>query len=126
VGDHLRTDGSGPDVVLCSPATRVRQTVAALRLAAPVVVTDALYDAGGDEIIELLRALEDSVQQVLVVADAPGLPAVVHELADPDRSDPEALARIERRFPASTLASLDVAGRWADLRSAVLVSVLLP
>ena len=126
VGDHLRSRGTLLDVVLCSPATRVQQTVAALQLSAPVVVTDRLYDAGGDDIIHMLRTLEDTVRHALIVAHAPGLPAFVHELADPDSSDTQAMATIEWRFPAGTLATMNVTGPWADLQRAALVSVRLP
>jgi phosphohistidine phosphatase len=126
VGEHLRSLGTPLDVVLCSPAVRVQQTVEALQVAAPVVVTDGLYDAGGDEIIDLLRTLDDAVQHALVVAHAPGLPTIVHELSDPDDSDAQAVAAVEWRFPAATLATLRVTGRWADLRRATLVSVRLP
>ena len=126
VGDHLRSSGTRPDIVLCSPATRAQQTAAALHLAAPVVVADRLYDAGADDIIDLLRTLEDHVAHALVVAHAPGLPATVHELADPDGSDSQAMAAVEWRFPAGTLATMNVTGPWADLRRAALVSVRLP
>jgi phosphohistidine phosphatase len=123
VGEHLRSRGTRLDVVLCSPATRVQQTVAGLQLPAPVVVDDNLYDAGGDEIIDMIRELDDVVEHALIVGHAPGLPAAVHELMDPDSSDRQAMATIERRFPAATLASLDVSGSWVDLRRAALISV---
>ena len=126
VGDHLREQGVHPDVVLCSPATRGRQTVAALRLSAPVVVSDRLYNAGGDEIIDLLRTLDDEVERVLVVGHAPGLPATVHELADPESSHAQALASIAWRFPAGTLATLGVSGPWTGLRHAALLAARLP
>jgi len=126
VGEHLRGEGTPPDVVLCSPATRARQTAAALGLDAPVVVSDRLYDAGARDIVDVLRSLGDDVERVLVVGHAPGLPAVARDLADPDRSDADALAAIEWRFPTATLASLEVAGPWAALRSAALLAVRVP
>jgi phosphohistidine phosphatase len=125
VGDHLRNRGTRLDVILCSPATRAQQTVAALQLTAPLVVTDRLYDAGGDEIIDMLRTLDDAVEHALIVGHAPGLPATVHELADPDSSDTQAMATIEWRFPAGTLATMNVIGPWADLQRAALVSIRL-
>jgi phosphohistidine phosphatase len=125
IGDDLRSSGTRLDVVLSSPATRVRQTVEALRLTAPVVVTDRLYDAGSDDIIDMIRGLDDAAEHVLIVAHAPGLPAIVHELADPGGSDTEAMSTIEWRFPAGTLATMSVTGSWADLQRAALVSVRL-
>lgn len=126
LGDHLRREHVQPDLVLCSPATRARQTVAALGLAAPVEVTDRLYQAGGDEILALLRDLDDNIQHVLVVGHSPALPAMAQELAEPDASDPEALDTLERRFPAGALATLSVKGTWSKLHRASLVSIRLP
>jgi phosphohistidine phosphatase len=126
VGDHLRATAVRLDLVLCSPAVRARQTLDALRVTAPVVVSDLLYGAGGDEIVDLVRGMPDEVEHLLVVGHAPGLPAVVLDLADPGASDAEALATLERRFPAATLATLAVDAAWPALRSAALVSARLP
>src|SRR5689334_511217 len=84
LGDHLRREHVQPDVVLSSSAVRARQTAEALGLTAPVEVTDRLYDAGGDEILALIRDLDDDIENVLVVGHSPALPAVAQELADPD------------------------------------------
>jgi phosphohistidine phosphatase len=126
LGHHLRSGRTRLDLVVCSSATRAQQTVTALRVGAPVVVTDRLYNAGGDEILAVIRELADDLAHVLVVAHAPGLPSVVHELADPATSDPEATATIERRFPAGTLATMSVTGPWSTLDAAALESVRLP
>lgn len=126
LGEQLRSDHIEIDLVLCSSALRAQQTVEALQPTAHVVVSDRLYNAGGDEILELVRDVDDDDVNVLVVGHAPGLPALVHELADPDRSDPKALAVIDGRFPAGALATLAVDGRWSELEQATLVSVRLP
>jgi Histidine phosphatase superfamily (branch 1) len=54
VGETIRSAGWAVDHVLCSPAERVRETVAGLELPedVEVEVVDALYDAGSDNIIE--------------------------------------------------------------------------
>lgn len=115
LGAYLRTAGVEVDVALCSSATRARQTLDALGLDARCEVLDALYNAGGDEILAVLRGQDDAVRSVLVVGHAPGLPSVAYELADPQASDPQALAAIEWRFPSGTLATLHVPGSWASL-----------
>jgi phosphohistidine phosphatase len=126
-GDHLRDGLTRLDLVVCSSAVRAQQTAQALRTGAPVVVSDRLYNAGGDEILAILRELAEAVTHVLVVGHAPGLPAVVHQLTDPATSDPAAMAAVEWRFPAGTLATLSVpAGPWSALESAALLSVRLP
>jgi phosphohistidine phosphatase len=126
VGEHLRAAGLPVDLVLASSAVRARQTAELLGLPAPLVVTDELYNAGGESILALIGELEDDAAHVLVVAHAPGLPWVAWELADPESSDPNALATIEYRFPPSTLAVLRVDGPWTDLKGGALVAVRLP
>ncbi len=135
LGAHLRAAGIQVDVALCSSATRARQTLEALQLNATDVVVEELYNAGEDQILALLRELDDAARTVLVVGHAPGLPSVAHELADPASSDAQAMAAIDWRFPAGTLATLSVSGPWSMLGSPVtagterppaLVSVRLP
>jgi phosphohistidine phosphatase len=126
LGEYMRSGQVQLDLVVCSSATRVQQTVQAMRPGARVVVSERLYNAGGDEIIAAIRELTDDVEHVLVVGHAPGVPSVVHELADPDTSDPDAMTTIESRFPAGTLATMSVTGPWSDLDRAALVSVRLP
>lgn len=126
LGARLRSDQVAVDLVLCSSATRARQTLDALDLVCPVVVTDRLYNAGAEEIGELVRQVTDEVSTLLVVGHAPGLPTLAYELADPGTSDPDALDTLETRYPAGTLATLRVAGAWADLRAASLVALRLP
>ena len=126
LGDHLRRERVQPDVVLSSSAVRARQTAGALGLTAPVEVTDRLYEAGGDEILALIRDLDDDIENVLVVGHSPALPTVAQELADPDTSDPAALSTLERQFPAAALATLSVDGTWSELDHASLLSIRLP
>ena len=76
--------------------------------------------------VEALRDLDGDCRTVLLVGHAPGVPAVAYELADPETSDPAALAAIDGRFPAATLARLELTGDWADLETAALVGVRLP
>jgi phosphohistidine phosphatase len=126
LGEDLRRRDVEVDLVLCSSADRAQQTVQAMGTTAPVVVSERLYNAGGDEILALVRELDDAVEHVLLVGHGPGLPAVVQELADPQTSDPDALATIDERFPAGALATLSVPGSWSELEQAALVSVRLP
>jgi phosphohistidine phosphatase len=80
-GAWLAAEGFGPDLVLCSPATRTRQTWHAVAVAlgqadpaaaAPDVrYEDGLYAGGRTEVVDLLRGLPDSVGTVLVVGHNP-------------------------------------------------------
>lgn len=114
------------DAVLCSPAVRARETLAELGTGAPAEERDELYDAGSDTIAALIRELPAEVGTALVVGHAPGIPALARDLADPDRSDPAALAVLGSRFPAAALAVLEFEGEWGDLATAALSGLRLP
>lgn len=126
LGEHLRGAGTAVDLALCSSAIRAQQTLAALGLGCPTEVTDAIYNAGAEEVLQRVRDVPDTVTSLLVVGHAPGLPTLAHELADPTSSDLEALALLDTRFPAGTLATLAHDGPWARLRAASLTGLRLP
>ena len=124
VGAFLRERGVRVDRVLCSPATRTRETLERLDLDVPTEYVPLLYQAGPAEVLELAAAAD--VTTVLVVGHAPGLPDVVHDLADPTTAAPAAARAVADRFPPATLAWLTVPGDWYDPSAAVLAGVRLP
>lgn len=123
VGEHLR--GAGIHHVLVSDAARTRQTVAELRLMVPVEVVGALYNAGSDTILALVRELADDIGVALVVGHSPGIPSLAWDLAG-DTSDSAAVALIATHFPTATLCRLESDGPWSSLRSARLVETRRP
>ena len=124
VGHYLRSLGLVVDRVLCSPAVRATQTLERLSLDAPVETVPLLYQAGSEEVLELVAAAD--VTTVLVVGHAPAIPGVAYDVSDPESSSPAAAAAITDRFPPGTLARLEVDGSWADPSSATLVGVRVP
>ncbi|HET9872771.1 MAG TPA: histidine phosphatase family protein [Propionibacteriaceae bacterium] len=124
-GRRLRAAGVVVDHTICSSAARTRQTVDELAVGGSMDVTDALYNTGSDNILELIRELPDSVQVALAVGHAPAIPGLARELADPGSSDAAALELLNRRFPPATLAMFAFDGSWRDLVSARLTEVWL-
>lgn len=124
VGAWMRETGLRPDFVLCSPATRTRQTLEGLGLEAEVDFAAGVYNAGSDTLLLAAQEAPEDAQTVLIVSHAPGTPALAHDLAD-DESDAGAVAVIESRFPPATLARLEFDGAWADLTAARLVGARL-
>ena len=110
----------GIELILCSSAMRTRETAELLNLGVPIDYRDSLYNAGSRWISTELAGVADWVSTVLVVAHAPGVPALAHDLAAQD-SDPEALGVIERYFPPATVVALEFEGRWDSLLEARLV-----
>lgn len=113
--------------VVCSTATRTRETLAATRIDAPVSYTNAIYEASPGEILAVLANLPDEPDVVLVVGHSPGMPATALTLADPE-SDSAVVADVQARFPTSAFAVLRVHGAWADLAAdgATLTELVIP
>lgn len=80
-GSWLADEGLKPDLVICSPATRTRQTWRGVSVAmaqahpdtaAPEVHYEPdLYEGGRTEVIDLLRAVPEEIGTVLVVGHNP-------------------------------------------------------
>ena len=93
-GSWLADEGLRPDLVICSPATRTRETWHGLAVAraqadpegtAPEVRYErGLYYGGRTEIIDLLRAVPDGTATVLVVGHNPTVSDVSVLLRSPD------------------------------------------
>jgi phosphohistidine phosphatase len=116
--EHLRRRGVTPDVVLCSTATRARETFEAVRGAlpesTPVWFERRLYGASADELVDRLNELPDSDGSAMVVGHNPGLQDLVLDLV-PSRAA-ELVARVEAKFPTAAFATLDLAvDRWAEV-----------
>ena len=113
---HLRRQKVAPAMVLCSSATRARET---LELVAPalgppkkILIEEGLYAASADELLSRLRRIPDATESVMLIGHNPGLQDLALTLAanGPKRS------LVLEDFPTGALATLliDVA-RWRDL-----------
>ena len=86
-GPWLRHRGFVPDVVLCSPAKRARQTWEAIGVTGADVRYDrSLYLATALELLDVLTEVEDEARTVLVVGHNPAL-SQLSSLLDPVRGE---------------------------------------
>jgi phosphohistidine phosphatase len=116
IARHLRDEGIDPDLVLCSTALRARQTLEGIEPALGrrrVSVEPGLYAAGADELLQRLRALDETAGSVMLIGHNPGLQDLVVELAAPG---PERDA-VAAKLPTAALASLAVREPWPELRT---------
>lgn len=127
-GEWLRANLPGIDAVLCSSATRTRQTLARTGVGAPVSFLDRLYGAAPGTMIGEVNQVADEVATLLVVGHEPTVSQVALGLAARPGSDPAAVEKITRKFPTSGIAVLEVDEPWARLRlsGAALVSFHVP
>jgi phosphohistidine phosphatase len=109
MGEALKARGPLPDFIICSPATRARETLAAFQDAAQIEVRpsfdETIYGATSAELISVVRKFPDSSECALMVGHNPGFEELVARLS---------LA--EGHMPTAALACItfDV-DRWEDL-----------
>ena len=66
-GDWLRAHAPAVDAVLCSTATRTRETLARTRIEAPVNYVDRLYDATPGTVIDEINGVDRAMCETLLV-----------------------------------------------------------
>lgn len=102
-GGELRAAGLVPDLVICSPALRTRQTLERLDVDAPVEYEQRVYGNDAEEILDLLRG--QSVETLLLVGHNPSMHQLVFGLS----------GGAEARFPTSATAVIGFEGDWTEL-----------
>ena len=130
LADHFASATIRPEVILCSSATRARETLApitaAMGLGDRVQIDMGLYGATAEQILVRLRTVDQDVASVLVVGHNPGLQDLALELSG---DDPDAGIRVSAKFPTGALAVVVMdAGSWPVLSSgtAHLASLTVP
>jgi phosphohistidine phosphatase len=121
VREHIEScagDGFLPDLVLCSPAVRARETAELVMPALPEAafeVDDALYSQDAPGLLEWLRILDPEVSSLMVVGHNPTLQELCVLLAMPPDSEAIDLAG----FPTAALVELEQehATTWGDLEA---------
>jgi phosphohistidine phosphatase len=116
-GDWIRANVAHVDAVLCSSATRTRQTLARTGLDvgdADVHFSDDLYDSTPSTVLGLVNGIGDDVETLLVVGHEPTTSALAFALAGSD-SDPGALEKVSSKYPTSAIAVLTTEVPWARL-----------
>jgi len=114
-----------PDLAIVSPSVRTRQTwecaVAALPTDPEVVVDERIYDNSVGDLVEAVRAADESVSTLALVGHNPSVQALAARAQRDTDDGMEALLS----FPTSTVALLEVDGAWTsfDARQARLVTV---
>ncbi len=109
-----------PDLALISSSRRTQQTFEALHLsleATETDITDALYLASSDSILERLRLVPGSTRSVLVVGHNPGLYDAAIELVgnDPATRPEPPVMRLLDAYPTASPAEFSISVPWAEL-----------
>jgi len=113
---YCRQTSVAPDLVICSPARRTRQTWARLEaeIAPPreAMFPDAAYGADRATLCRLLRTAPPETGDILLIGHNPGLQDLAAGLA----SRPEDRVRLSAKLPTGALAIFEPSGAdWAAL-----------
>jgi phosphohistidine phosphatase len=116
--------------VLCSTATRTRETLARTRIDAPTEFVDRLYDSTPGLTLDVINGLDTrfdfDVKTLLVVGHEPTTSELAIGLtADGDQ---DALEQMVLKYPTSAVAMLRTAEPWdrLTLHGATLVTFHVP
>ena len=122
VGKFMRRQKPQPQLILCSPAERARQTIAlvseAAEFKAELRYDERIYEASVARLIAVVSEIDEKAETALVVGHNPGMEELL-----------ESLTGEVRHMPTAALAhiTLDI-DRWTDVReqSGELVRLVRP
>jgi phosphohistidine phosphatase len=126
LGARLRAERRRPELALCSPARRTRETldllVSTLGPVGEVAVEEQLYNADVSTLLDRLRLVPPERGCVLLVGHNPGLEELVRTLTHP--TSPVAPSGL----PAGALALFEIGMPWPELGrdGGRLLELLLP
>ena len=122
MGQYIKENGLAPQLIVCSTATRTRET---LELLQQEMGTDAkvCFDRGMylampeqmlDVALEHLQQAETEPDCVLILAHNPGTHSLALGLAH--SGDAQVLSTLQRKYPTAALTVIDCdASEWSDL-----------
>jgi phosphohistidine phosphatase len=107
IGRFMRAHELVPDLVLCSPARRARDSwklaSAELGTAPRLVMEKGLYDFGnGGRILDTVRGKADTAKSVLVVGHNPSIERLAQRLIG--KGDVKLRKRLAKKYPTGALA----------------------
>lgn len=114
IARHLRERWDAPDLVVCSPALRTRQT---LKLVAAgfdgdpeIAIDERLYGTGSAELLARLREVAPAVATVMLIGHQPAIGELALSLAGTGPG----LEQLGGKFPTAALATFAVPA-WPEL-----------
>jgi len=119
MGAFLARQRLVPDLILCSPAVRTRQTLdlvlPRLKASPEIVYVDVLYPGSPPAMLKRLRQVAGKVPHVMIIGHNPGLQALALSLAA--KGDATALEALAEKLPTAGLAVIELdAPSWAKAK----------
>ncbi len=109
---YLHARGLVPDLALCSPAARTRETLCRILdetgWTPAVEYPASFYPGAAEHVLNHIGMVDDAVTRLLVVGHNPGIQLLALALGRPDADD--IARRIADKYPTAGLAVLDFDG----------------
>ncbi|MDQ0326797.1 phosphohistidine phosphatase [Rhodopseudomonas julia] len=119
MGAFMAAEGLAPDLVLCSPSKRTRETLElvskSLQLPDDVRFPETLYEEDGSDYQAVLRNEAGEAECCLVVGHNPMTYEAALSLAGDGASHD--MARLAVKYPSGTLSVLEFDAPWAELKT---------
>lgn len=117
IARYLRDNGIDPELVLCSPARRARETLEGIEPALgvrSVRVEPGLYGADASTLLAHLQGVPDSIGSVMLIGHHPGLQQLTLDLVGTE----DEVRGLQEKYPTGALATLVIPGTsWGALNS---------
>lgn len=118
VGQLLAERDWHPELVLCSSATRTRQTwqraLEGGATADAVDIEPQIYGASVGELLGVIQAVDPAVSRLMLIGHGPGIPDLADQLGR--RPEPaDVWQRMDAKYPTAGLAVLDFDVPWAEV-----------
>ena len=118
MGAFMAAEALAPQLILCSPAVRTRQTLDLVLPFLPggttIVYEEGFYLAAASQLLARLRKVDAKVRHVMIVGHDPGMHGLALELAG--SGEPEQMQALAAKFPTAGLAVLSFAiDDWSDV-----------
>ena len=108
MGAYLRDEQVEIALVLCSSATRARQTLERVDPPGEVRIEASLYGASASELLERVRRVPDETESVMLIGHNPAIEDMTALLTD-------GVPLAGGKFPTGALATLTFTGSWRQL-----------
>jgi phosphohistidine phosphatase len=109
MGAFMAAQGIEPELILCSPAVRTRQTLdlvlPCLHGTPTVVYEEGFYLAAASQLLARVRRVEANVRHIMIVGHDPGMHGLAVDLAG--SGNPKQMQALAAKFPTAGLAVLD-------------------
>lgn len=115
MGRYLSDENLNPELVLCSPAQRTRETLARLQntypAALPVKFDQMIYSAGmGHGLIPLIHNLDANLSHVMIIGHNPAMQELALSLVNWETAGEGIPAKIQQKFSTGTIVSMTFEG----------------